>query len=171
MQAQVFPTSEAQSSVALLLLLILGGLRKLYSILHQPLQLRQRLLDLGDGSRTVDELPLRGVELNGSVRPSPAALADADILVGRTQSETGARRSCLCPKASRARSVPRERHVHHADGRMLGYSTVASSVRLRSHMYANCSTVQCQNHGLCTGCEEGHLGIFDHKEILSADKA
>lgn len=35
----------------------------LLAVLHQPLELGERLLDLGDGTRAVDELALVGVEL------------------------------------------------------------------------------------------------------------
>lgn len=63
MYTQVLPTRQTKARKRALLLALLVRLRLLDTVFHQALQLGEGLLDLGDGSRAVDELALGGVEL------------------------------------------------------------------------------------------------------------
>ena len=61
--AKVFTASETNAVKVLLLLALFICLRTISAVVHQTLELRKGFLDLWDGSGAVDELPLRGIEL------------------------------------------------------------------------------------------------------------
>lgn len=60
MQTEVLATTQADAAEALV------GAAHLLAVSHQPLELDQRLLDLGHRSRAVDELAVRRIELQGT---------------------------------------------------------------------------------------------------------
>jgi hypothetical protein len=79
MNAQVLAGSESQAHKVLVEAVDVA------SVLHQPLQLGQSLLDFGNRARTVDELALLGVELAKSPSGPFGELREANLLVGHNQ--------------------------------------------------------------------------------------
>lgn len=95
-QAEVLPTTESDPPEAVVLA------THLLAVGHQPLELRERLLDLGHRSRAVDQLPVGGVELGAAKMEEISlcatkggeggmAAAGADLLVGDDEGEQGDR--------------------------------------------------------------------------------
>ena len=68
MDTQILPASQSKPGEVAFFFSLFLCLSGFDTVFHQPTQLRQCFLDLGDSPRTVDELPSSGKELWTSVR-------------------------------------------------------------------------------------------------------